>query len=175
MAWGARGRLDQGQHGFTLIEILVVMVIIAIITTVAVLSLGNGDRDRLVKQEAQRLSAVLGVASQDAVIQSSQYGLRVAGDGYEFLELRNQKWRPVPGQAALAHHSLPDGMRMTLSVEGLAAKLTSTDQDQRPQVLVLSSGEMTPFRARISASGTHAVAIVKGSPTGKIDVSMEGQ
>ncbi len=161
------------DRGFTLIEILVVMVIIGVVTGVALLSIGSGGRDREVKQEAQRLAAVLQLASQHAVMQSTQLGLRVGGDGYSFLELDHGEWRPVPRDTALGHHRLPDGMRLELYVEGLAAKLASGDEP-RPQVLVLSSGEMTPFHARISAAGSNTVGIVKGTLTGKIDVSAQG-
>ncbi len=72
--------------GFTLIEVMVVMVIIAILVTAVSLSL-KGDRvGEALGEEAQRLSALLNLAREEAVMRDSDIGLVLAQDGYLFAQ-----------------------------------------------------------------------------------------
>jgi general secretion pathway protein H len=165
-------------RGFTLIEILVVLVIISIITAVALLSLGSLNDNSATKHAAEQLADLTDLVSQQAVMRGQQYGLRVAPHGYTFLLYNGQKWAQVQGDDLLRARQLDSSITLSLQLEGTPITLpTSGQQDSasdddsdtdadaqtsKPQIMLLSSGEITPFKISISASGENHPYIVSG-------------
>lgn len=75
-------------RGFTLIEILLVMVIIGCAVGIVVLSLPGGpgqSASRDMGVEAERLRAAIQLAGEQAVMEGRIIGLRIAPRGYQFL------------------------------------------------------------------------------------------
>ncbi|MGP0172335.1 type II secretion system minor pseudopilin GspH [Pseudomonas sp. NCHU5208] len=139
------------QHGFTLIELLVVLVILGCLIGLAVLSTGIAGPARELRSEAERLSGLIGVLADEAVLDNREYGLSFTGEGYRVLRYDPQRaeWQALDEQA----HRLPDWAELTLEVEGedadQAASLPAKASADNPQLLILSSGELTPFRLRL--------------------------
>src|SRR3954469_19637799 len=90
---------NRAAGGFTLLELLVVIVIIGIITTMATISVHVLGGDHEMQQEAERLQAILTQVREDAMMQGRDIGLRVDGHGYDFLDYdpRTELWRTVEG------------------------------------------------------------------------------
>ena len=65
---------------------LVVIVIIAIVSAVALLSLGILGDDRNLQREVRRLSSLIELANDEAMIQGRDYGLEIMESGYRFVE-----------------------------------------------------------------------------------------
>ncbi|MCH8503059.1 MAG: type II secretion system minor pseudopilin GspH [Ectothiorhodospiraceae bacterium] len=145
-----RGMLDQ--RGFTLIEIMVVMVIIGTVVTFGVLSMMVDD-DRELEDEARRLHAVLELAHENALLEARELGLILEPDGYRFTELVNDEWRGIETSAHsyLRPRTIPDHLRLEIEVDGLPGEREpGRSEDDRPGIMLLSSGEITPFRIRLS-------------------------
>jgi len=148
--------------GFTLIEILVVLVIISIITAVAVLSLGSLGGNSATKQAAEQLSDLTNLVSQQAVMRGQQYGLLIAPHSYTFLLYDGQNWSPVQDDDLLRARQLESSVTLALQLEGTPIVLPTDDQQTadsdldtgkqklKPQIMLLSSGEITPFKITIS-------------------------
>lgn len=81
--------------GFTLIEVLVVIVIIGVMASMIVVSVSLGDPRRELTREAERLRAVLALAAEEAVIQQIELGAEFTESGYRFL-----KWDMPGGDTA---------------------------------------------------------------------------
>lgn len=73
-------------RGFTLVEVMVVIVIIAILVTMVSLSM-RGDRagDQL-KEEARRLTALLNLLREEAVMRDRDLGFMPTPEGYQFVQ-----------------------------------------------------------------------------------------
>lgn len=129
------------QAGFTLIEIMIVVVIVAIITGAAVMSFPRDTSD-LLKEEADRVHALLSLSQDEAILQSRELALGFNQSGYTFFRLDNNAWSVYDDDVFKARQ-LPADLLSQLYLEGipivLAKKLV------KPQVFILSSGEMTPF------------------------------
>jgi general secretion pathway protein H len=150
--------------GFTLVEILVVMFIIGIIVTVVGLS-GGGARERhALREEALRLQQLVSLAAEESVLGSQQIGIEFRSDGYQFMTLDGQRWRLIDDGGSLRPRGIESDITLTLSVEGQADDLSALgadDSDLRPQVLLLSSGEATPFsiELRNRSAGRYTLAV----------------
>jgi general secretion pathway protein H len=72
--------------GFTLIEVMVVIVIIGVMATMIVVSVTLGDPQRELRTEAERLRTVLALAAEEAVIQQVELGAEFTESGYRFLK-----------------------------------------------------------------------------------------
>lgn len=134
------------QRAFTLLELVVVLALIGVILSFARLSLGDGGAAARLEQDARTLAAALRLAHDEAVLDGREFGLRLAADGYDFMQLSGKTWRPLSGRQPLRARRLSTGQQLTLRVDGYPVALEeSLDGVDRPQVFLLSSGEATPF------------------------------
>jgi general secretion pathway protein H len=148
-------------QGFTLIELLVVLVLIGSLAGLAMLAGGIASPVRELTIEAERLAGLIGVLADEAVLDNREYGLRIETGTYQALvyDERSGRWAPLNDKPP---HRLPEWAQLDLELEGQALKLAAPDTgDKRspgkptnlnsvPQVLLLSNGELSPFRLELS-------------------------
>jgi len=150
------GRLTMPRplaaRGFTLIELLVVLVILGCLIGLAVFSTGIAGPARELRNEAERLAGLIGVLADEAVLDNREYGLLFTVDSYQVLSYdpRTGQWQALSGKA----HRLPAWAELSVELEGEPLKLPRPLAEQpatslTPQLLVLSSGELSPFSLRL--------------------------
>jgi general secretion pathway protein H len=120
------------QAGFTLLEILVVMVIIAILSAGAILSLSAFGQDRELENESDRLVTLLNYAHEQADLQTRELGLYCGEHGYRFLafDARTNQWGDIGDDDALRKRDLPVGLTLRLAVEGRPVVLPKPGEDK---------------------------------------------
>ena len=147
--------------GFTLLELMVVLVIIGIILTFTMLSVGGDDIGELMEQETHRMTTLLELASDEAVLRGEELAVLFSEEGYEFLVLIEERWQTTTEDGLLKAYTLPADIELRLEIEGEPPILTASaagdeavvyeaddeeeEEELQPQVFILSSGEMTPF------------------------------
>ena len=162
--------------GFTLLELMVVMVLIGIIFSFAVLSLGGDDVAELMEQETRRLVTLLDMAGEEAVLSGEELAVYFTDTGYEFMVLRGERWQPTTDDALLKAHTLPAGMQFRLEIDGEPPVLGGSDDDEdslTPQIYILSSGEMTPFSATLESSDSYIRYHLSATILGKLEWESE--
>ena len=143
--------IRAGSSGFTLLEILVVVVIIGILVTFATLSIGNRALDDRMEMESARLEQTLRLAAEEAETKGIELGFRYTNSGYGFYVTgKDGKWVPYADAGQLRPRELAEPFYLELHVEGRAvapAQDAASTNDKapkiEPQILLLSSGEMT--------------------------------
>jgi general secretion pathway protein H len=168
--------------GFTLLELLVVIVIIGILTSMAVISVNVLGGDHEMQQEAERLQAILLQTREDAIMQSRDIGMRLDATAYEFLQYdgRTGRWVAVENDPLLRPRTLPEGLRLGLRVEDRNVQLQpmqpATDRDPiSPQIVLQAAGELVPFDLLLARDGTEQTRRISGTLEGRIEVHDDAQ
>jgi general secretion pathway protein H len=165
------------NRGFTLVEILVVVVIMAVVISLAVLSIGVTGRDSQLDEETRRIEGLLGLLHERALLEGRDFGLRLEPTGYEFdvYEAARDRWLPMAQEREFRRRNLPKGLSFQLQLDSQTVVLKAVDQNfsstralPNPQVAIAASGEGTPFRLTLLRDQTHAHASVDGDAMGKI-------
>jgi general secretion pathway protein H len=151
----------RAASGFTLLEILVTLVIVAAMAAMLVFSFQDSSQQKL-RREASDFAVVLNAAADEAVMRGIEIGVVLDEEGYRFVvfDPETRRWQK-PLINGLAEHEFPERYVIDLSLEGsevdpqmieriklLAQR--SDDERLRPSILVLSSGEVTPFKLTLS-------------------------
>lgn len=156
---------NRKHKGFTLLEIMVVLVIISIITGFTVLSVGRYDVGERLAEEARRLAALIELSRQEALLRGEQRGIFFTETSYAFWGLApGGQWRPLSDTELLTQRTLPPDFKLSLEVEGRPIAFNDTEV---PQVLLLSSGEATEFKLVFSAEYVRGY-VLAGDLTGEL-------
>ncbi|MEX2496261.1 MAG: type II secretion system minor pseudopilin GspH [Woeseia sp.] len=188
---GSRGAPGP-RDGFTLIEVLVVAVIIAVASAMILLSFGILGDDRALQQQARRLASLVELATDEALMQGRDFGLEFMQQGYRFVEHDPalDRWHELAGDELLRPRKLDEGMAFELQLEDRPVSLQEEAADMRaveeqddraahseylPHVLILSSGDVTPFTLRVLRQADRSEVAVEMSPTGEIEIRTSEQ
>lgn len=129
----------NGQFGFTLIEILIVMTIIGIMTAMVSLSI-TPDHHRQMRDEAYRFARVLEQAV-DAAEMGDPLGLVWTPTGYGFRRLDEQGHWQVTGEAFFADRVWPEGVYAQPLVNGGRPLLLWQQGQSHPLALILTDNQ----------------------------------
>src|SRR5271155_1934439 len=107
------------SRGFTLVEILVVVVIMAVVISLAVLSIGVTGRDSQLDEESRRIEGLVGMLHERAVLEGRDFGLRIEPPAYEFVvyEPNRDRWLTITGEPEYRHRALPKGVTFQLELD----------------------------------------------------------
>lgn len=173
------------SRGFTLVEVLVAVTIIAIVLSVAVLSVGVVGDDRNLRKEARRFIALFEVATDESLFQGREFGVEFLRSGYRFVEFDpvSSQWATVVGDDTLRQWQLPDETTLSLVVEEREILLKDEAVDIRyderaaassneyvPHLLIFSSGEATPFTLYFRRDFDDNVVRVDGDLLGNLEI-----
>ena len=167
---------SRAASGFTLVEILVVIVIIGVMVSAATLAIGVLGRDSQVEDQSRRFWAVLRQAREESELQGLDVGVAVNATEYEFQRFnpRDTVWVPITDDQLYAPRKLPEGLRFRMWLDGREIVMKplrkkreekppkdedgdgkpDIDRDQPPpQIVILASGEIMPFELQIERDG----------------------
>ncbi len=169
--------LSMRCKGFTLVEILVVVVIMAIVISLAVLSIGTTGRDAQLDEESRRIEGLVGLLHERALLEGRDFGLRIEPAAYEFVvyDSRRDRWMTFDQEHEFRRRDLPKGVSFQLELDSRLVVIKPMDRNLNadaappaPQLAIAASGEGTPFHLTLLREGTSSRASVDGDALGKI-------
>lgn len=141
---------DQASAGFTLIEILVVLLIVTVMAGVTIARFPAIVNTADLDEESRRLELLFDMARNEALLDSVEYGFQLKGNGYEFLRYDDATQDWVAADSPYHRRTLAEGLELKLKA---ASSQFLGESSNLPTVLILSSGESTPFDLELSVSG----------------------
>ncbi|WP_150300451.1 GspH/FimT family protein [Pseudomonas profundi] len=167
----------QRQYGFTLMELLVVLVLVGVVASLATLSVGDGA-ERKLRTEAERLAGALRLARDELLITGeADRALGLRHDAYSFLELMilddaTREWQPVR-DPQLGPRQLEQGLiELDLEIEGERRGLRQTN-GWEPHIRLGATGEMTPAIITLRIPGNQLERYIRVGLEGSVEVLNE--
>ncbi len=152
--------------GFTLIEVMVVVVIIGVLINYVAISFGRNTPGDQLKDEAQRLNSLLELASEEALLRSMLIGVDITEESYAFLSLNEGEWEAVSDNL-FRQRQLPPGVEISVAT----ALPEGDDEEKRtPEIILLNSGEMTTFELKVSSEQVESYYRLTGNELGELSL-----
>lgn len=160
------------QTGFTLFELLVVMLILGLLASFAVLGIGSTS-GRQLEQEARRLVALAELARDQALLTGQLRALGFSRDGYAFLQMiyldsGQVTWVPLDEPPLHERSLAARGIEPVLRLQGRRVALEPGVGE--PHVIFNGAGEMIPFELELRPPGaaTQQSLLVLGAREGRL-------
>lgn len=160
----------RSHFGFSLIEIMVVIVLIGLMASAVQFTFSGNDPEKLLDKESQRFSAIFNTAAEYSMLNNIELGLVVEDNTYQFVAFDGETWVATTDTPFLAPYTLPENITIVLTLDDLPLdeppliyvlheenedsdiEFSGSELDEEkkliPQVYILSGGDLTPFSLR---------------------------
>ncbi|MFC3094098.1 type II secretion system protein GspH [Alteromonas sediminis] len=165
------------SKGFTLLEILLVLFLIGMAVSYVLFNAFSVSQSDRLKEQARRFQVIVDMASDYAVLNQTELGIRfeAAKNEYFFMALDDENQWQVLDDPLYSGHTLPQSFSFELELDSLPWEETErlfdrelfdetlsvsedsvdigNEEDKSlppPQVLIMSSGEITPFSVMLA-------------------------
>ncbi len=211
--------MRKNMRGFTLIEIMLVMVIIGCAAGIVILSIPGGPSPKMgrdLADESRQLAATIQAMSEQATQRGQTIGLHISEHGYQFMirqstpapeetqvttesntqpaagpaldaptDWEHQNWQPFENEKLRTSGEFDEKVSLALTLDGMQLQ----DEDNRlgrsqpqwfdtenqlqaktPQILLLPSGEITPFSLTLQEKESDGILFrqINGLENGQI-------
>ncbi len=154
--------------GFTLLELLIVMLMIGVIISFATLAIGD-KKQQILRQEIKQLAALIQFTQQEAIFKNQDFSIHFTDHYYHFYVLTEFGWRRLKN-APFHSRQLAAGVIAELNIENEIMQLSEAS----PQLLILSSGEMSPFNLTLwHEADLYQRLLLTGNLLGELEIKPE--
>lgn len=151
----------RNNRGFTLIEIMIVIVIIGITVGFALIAFGDFGEGKRIQFAAEQLVNNMRLAQQQAILETSTLGLRIDSKSYQILQLQGSQWSPMSSKGIFKTTYFPNNTVITLNSHYRSSIGT-------PPIIITASGDMTPFTLSFGSTKETQLVILTGRRNGDL-------
>lgn len=160
--------LSKRHQGFTLIEVMLVIVLIGLMVSVVQISFSSNKPEQLLEQSSAKFAGVFEIAAEYGLLNNIELGLFIDENTYQFLGYDGTRWVPIADNPLFEVVDLPEEVEIDLQLDDLPVEtsaladysalyaeedgLSEEEDDKKiiPQVYILSGGDITPFKLTFS-------------------------
>ena len=183
------------QTGFTLMEVLLVVLLMGLAASAVTLSMGGGGQKQSLDRLAQQFMMSSEMVLDETVLSGHFIGIVIEEDSYEYVFYDEEgNWKPLEQDRLLANRQMEPGIELVLVLDGLPLVQEDEEQDSwfdeplieksadekkkypEPQILLFPSGEMSAFELAFVAKdemGKEIEVVVVGDSLGRLKLNYE--
>lgn len=140
------------ERGFTLIELMVVITIIALASAAVVLTLPDGSEK--LRADAERFAGRVAAARDNAIVGARPMAVWVSSSGYGFARREEGAWRPL-ADPPFADTPWLDGVAADTGGQQVRVTFDGTGMTEPAAVVLVRDGR----RATVTVDGAGKVTI----------------
>ena len=152
-------RIDR-QEGFTLVEMMAVLLIIALMTSVVLVS--SRQKPSEIEAQGRQILQQFDMLSQDTIVSGQPRAFGLTSDGYVFYEYAENEWR------VSSETEWPEDATIQFFREDIEIDLPP---EPIPMILFEPLGLSTPFSLEIA--GDEGTLILSGEGDGRVFMETE--
>ncbi len=187
------------SQGFTLMELMVVLVLMGIILSMMTLTVGDGGKYRQLEEESLRLKTLMNMAKEEVIIYSQEWFIVFKDDGYLFEQekitlktdvddsdqdgdgkkpdtVETKKKKTIPIENKIFRSRQLEGYHLSVVIEGEehSFSLDSDDDEEEEgtigRIPIHSTGEMIEFELKIQQEDEDDYFVLKGTENGDLSL-----
>lgn len=183
--------LKLRHAGFTLMEVMLVMLLMGLTAAAVTMSIGNSGPQQALDRTAQQFIAATEMVLDETVLSGQFMGIVIEKTSYQFVFYKDGKWQPLDEDRLLSEKQMEPGVVMNLVLDGLPLVQEDEEDDSwfeepliepssddkkkhpEPQIMLFPSGEMSAFELTFIAKtdkGQQAETLVTGDALGRLIV-----
>jgi general secretion pathway protein H len=151
----------RSSRGFTLTEILVVILIISITFGFALMAFGDFGKSREIKMATEQFANMIKLIQQQAILESSTLGLNIQKNAYKAYRYQApDHWTPLPSRGIFTEQYFPKNATVVFQ--------SNRKKNHQPDIVINSSGDQTPFILKVGTKKEFPLIILVGRHNGNL-------
>lgn len=107
------------QNGFTLIEVMLVIVIAGLMASMIQFSFSGNKAEETLDQSSRRFAGIFDIAAEYGMLNNVELGLMISKNSYQFLGYDGTTWTDVSENELFTEYQLPEGVELVLQLDDL--------------------------------------------------------